>query len=149
MDYRDIILHPATVHVPIGAIVAAACFVFYGWYRRLSHIEQSGYYLVIFGWVALIPSLISGTIDAVNRLSDPHTPSNALTWINIHAASGIGVFGVTWLAWQLRRRMMGIVWTHPRYHLFLGYMAIVLLLIICSGWSGGHMVYTLQLGRLR
>lgn len=149
MDYRDIILHPATVHVPIGAIVAAACFVFYGWYRRLSHIEQSGYYLVIFGWVALIPSLISGTIDAVNRLSDPHTPSNALTCINIHAASGIGVFGVTWLAWQLRRRMMGIVWTHPRYHLFLGYMAIVLLLIICSGWSGGHMVYTLQLGRLR
>lgn len=149
MDYRDIILHPATVHVPIGAIVAAACFVFYGWYRRLSHIEQSGYYLVIFGWVTLIPSLISGTIDAVNRLSDAHTPSNALTWINIHAASGIGVFGVTWLAWQLRRRMMGIVWTDPRYHLFLGYMAIMLLLIICSGWSGGHMVYALQLGRLR
>ena len=148
MDYRDIILHPATVHIPIGAIVAAACCVFYGWYRRLSHLEQSGYYLVIFGWVALIPSLISGTIDAVNRLADPHTPSNALTWINFHAASAIGVFVVLWLAWQLRRRMIGVVWEHPRYHQFLGYMAFVLLLIVCSGWSGGHMVYVLQLGRL-
>ncbi len=148
MDYRDIILHPATAHIPIGAIVAAACFVFYGWYRRLSHLEQSGYYLVIFGWVALIPSLISGTIDAVNRLADPHTPSNALTWINFHAASAIGVFVVLWLAWQLRRRMIGVVWEHPRYHQFLGYMAFVLLLIVCSGWSGGHMVYVLQLGRL-
>ena len=148
MDYRDIILHPATVHIPIGAIVAAACFVFYGWYRRLSHLEQSGYYLVIFGWVALIPSLISGTIDAVNRLADLHTPSNALTWINFHAASAIGVFVVLWLAWQLRRRMIGVVWEHPRYHQFLGYMAFVLLLIVCSGWSGGHMVYVLQLGRL-
>ena len=148
MDYRDIILHPATVHIPIGAIVAAACFVFYGWYRRLSDIEKSGYYLVIFGWVALIPSLITGTIDAVNRLADPRTPSNALTWINLHAASAISVLVILWMAWQLRRRMTGIVWEHPRYNQFLGYMVLVLLLIVFSGWSGGHMVYTLQLGRL-
>ncbi len=148
MDYRDIILHPATVHVPIGAIVAAACFIGYGWYRRLSHIEQSGYYLVVFGWVALIPSLITGTIDAVNRLADPHTPSNALTWINLHAVSAIGLFVMLWMAWQRRRRMTGVAWEHPHYRQFLGYMVVVLLLIVCSGWSGGHMVYALQLGRL-
>ncbi len=148
MNYSDIILHPATVHIPIGAIVAAACFVFYGWYRRLSHIEQSGYYLVIFGWVTLIPSIISGTIDAVNHLQDPRTPSEALNWINFHAACAIGLLVVLWLAWQLRRRMTGVVWEHPRYRQFLGYMALVLVLIFCSGWSGGYMVYTLQLGRL-
>jgi uncharacterized membrane protein len=148
MDYSDIILHPATVHIPIGAIVAAACFVFYGWYRRLRDIEQSGYYLVIFGWVTLIPSLVTGTIDAVNHLADPQTPSNALTWINLHAASAISVLVILWMAWQLRRRMTGVVWEHPRYHRFLGYMALVLLLIVFSGWSGGYMVYTLQLGRL-
>ena len=120
MDYRDIILHPATVHVPIGAIVAAACFIGYGWYRRLSHIEQSGYYLVVFGWVALIPSLITGTIDAVNRLADPHTPSNALTWINLHAVSAIGLFVILWVAWQRRRRMTGGAWEHPHYRQVLG-----------------------------
>ncbi|NBU63459.1 MAG: DUF2231 domain-containing protein [Chloroflexia bacterium] len=148
MDYRHIILHPATVHLPIGALMAAICFIGYGWYRRLSHIEQAGYYLVIFGWVTLIPSLITGTIDAVNRLADPNTPSNALTWINFHAASAIGVFVMVWLAWQRRRRITGVVWEHPRYRQFLGYMLVVALLVIFSGWSGGHMVYALQLGRL-
>lgn len=148
MNYSDIILHPATVHIPIGAIFAAVCFVFYGWYRRVRDIEQSGYYLVIFGWVTLIPSLVTGTIDAVNHLADPRTPSNALTWINLHAASAISVLVILWLAWQLRRRMTGVVWEHPRYRQFLGYMVLVLLLIVFSGWSGGHMVYTLQLGRL-
>jgi hypothetical protein len=94
------------------------------------------------GWHS-IPSLITGTIDAVNRLADPHTPSNALTWINLHAVSAIGLFVMLWMAWQRRRCMTGVAWEHPHYRQFLGYMVVVLLLIVCSGWSGGHMVYAL------
>jgi uncharacterized membrane protein len=148
MNPVDILLHPATVHVPIGALVAGLCFVCWAYYRHISELEQSAYWLLPFAWLTMIPSLITGTIDAVRHLNDPNTPAEALTWINLHAASAIGLFVLVWRGWQMRRRIReSPAWLAPAFRAYLVNYILILILVTLSGWSGGHMVYTLHLGR--
>ena len=148
MNVFDLLLHPATVHIPIGALIAGCCFVFLAYYRRHAALEQSTLWLLQFSWFALIPSLITGTIDAIRHLEDPATPAEALNWINLHAVSAIALFVVVWRAWQLRRRMPADqIWNGRSYRAYLVHFVLITGLVIISGWSGGHMVYTLQLGR--
>jgi len=147
MNPLDILLHPATVHVPIGALVAGVCFVFWAHHRQLPELERSAYWLLPFAWLTMIPSLITGTIDAVNHINDPATPPEALTWINLHAVSAIALFVLVWRGWQLRRRIRETpAWGAPAYRGYLVNYLLILVLVSLSGWSGGHMVYTLHLG---
>lgn len=148
MDITNLTLHPFTVHLPIGVILAASGFAFVGWYRRHQAFEQCGYYLVVLGWFATIPSLVSGTIDAVNRLNDPHAPADTLWWINVHAFSAICLFVVMWLAWQRRRRISGDVFASPQFARYLWLLVVAVCVVLLSGWTGGHMVYSLHLGRM-
>ncbi|MFZ9858072.1 MAG: DUF2231 domain-containing protein [Roseiflexaceae bacterium] len=145
----DIILHPATVHVPIGAVVAAFLFAMWARYKQHVQLELSSFYLVIFAWITMIPSLISGTIDAVGHLNNPATPDEALNWINLHAFSAIALFVVMWRAWQIRRKITHTpVWDDDTYRNYAIMLTIAFVLVAISGWSGGYMVYELQLGRL-
>lgn len=148
MDITKVALHPLTVHLPIGVILAAVGFSIVGWYRRTVAFEQSGYYLVVVGWFAMIPSLVTGTIDAVNRLNDANAPADTLWWVNLHAVSAVILLVVLWQAWQMRRRMSGTVWEHPRFITYLWYLVGAACIVLLSGWTGGHMVYALHLGRL-
>lgn len=148
MNVFDLLLHPATVHIPIGALIAGCCFVFVAYYKRHAALEQSTLWLLQFSWFALIPSLITGTVDAVRHLENPLTPPDALPWINTHAVSAIGLFVMVWRAWQLRRRMSADqIWVGRPYRAYLVHFVLITILVIISGWSGGYMVYTLQLGR--
>jgi uncharacterized membrane protein len=144
----DIILHPATVHMPIGAIVAAFVFAMWARYKQHAPLEQSSYYLVIFAWITMVPSLITGTIDTVGHLNNPATPEEALNWINLHAFSAIALFIVMWLAWQIRRKITHTpVWDDSTYRNYAIMLTLAIVLVAISGWSGGYMVYELQLGR--
>ncbi len=144
----DIILHPVTVHVPIGAIVAAFVFAMWARYKQHTHLELSSFYLVIFAWITMIPSLITGTVDAVGHLNNPATPEEALNWINLHAFSAIALFVVMWRAWQIRRKITDTpVWSDDTYRNYAIMLTLAMVLVAISGWSGGHMVYELQLGR--
>lgn len=149
MNLANLTVHPFTVHLPIGVILAAVGFTVVGWYRRQLVFEQCGYYLVVVGWFATIPSLISGTIDAVNRLNEPNAPADTLWWINVHAASAIALFVVLWMAWQRRRRMhTDMLLTSPQFMAYIRLLLVAFLIVLLSGWTGGHMVYSLHLGRL-
>ena len=148
MELTTLIVHPWTVHLPIGVILAAVGFTLYGWYRRIANYEVCGSYLVVVGWFSTLPSLVSGTIDAINRLNNPESHPDTLWWINFHAVSALVFVGLLWQAWQLRRKMPEPAWNSPRYHTYLWYLVGIFGIVLLSGWSGGHMVYALNIGRL-
>jgi uncharacterized membrane protein len=143
------VLHPAFVHIPIGAFFACCVLTAVAWYRRTPQLEYTGYVLVVFSWVALIPATLTGTYDAVVRLQQPALPADALFWINLHAASAITLWISLWLAWQQRRRItVPEVFDAPRFRPYVLRLVIGFVCLILSGWSGGHMVYTLRFGIL-
>ena len=143
------LLHPALVHVPIGSFFACCVLTAIAWYRQNPALEQSASVLVVFSWFALIPATLTGTYDAVVRLQHPDLPSDALFWINLHAMSAIALWMVVWSAWQIRRRIPADnVLQHTRFRAYLLRLAIGFGCLILSGWSGGHMVYTLKFGLL-
>lgn len=148
MDLSTLVIHPWSVHLPIGVLLAAIGFSVVGWYRRHAQIEGSGFYLIVVGWFALLPSVLTGTVDAVNRLNDPKTHPDALWWINLHGISAIALVGVVWSAWQMRRKLTHPVWESPRYQTYLWYLGVIFGIVLLSGWTGGHMVYALNIGRL-
>ncbi|MEY2844790.1 MAG: hypothetical protein RL076_336 [Chloroflexota bacterium] len=148
MELQTLLLHPWSVHLPIGVILAAVGFTVYGWYRRMQTYELCGSYLVVVGWFSTLPSLISGTIDAINRLNHPDAHPDTLWWINVHALLAITLVVLLWQAWQLRRRMSDPAWESPRYHTYLWYLVGIFGIVLLSGWTGGHMVYALHIGRL-
>lgn len=147
MDYLPLVLHPATVHIPIGVYFAACVLTVIAWRRKSVNLEASGFTLVVFAWYSLIPATLTGTLDAVQRLRDIHTPAEALFWINLHAASALVLWLANWQAWQIRRRIASLpIWEAKTYKQYLFRLGIGLLCIGLSGWSGGHMVYVLRLG---
>ncbi len=149
MPLQSMVVHPATVHIPIGVFFAACVFAGVAYFRRQPRLEVTALHLVVFSWFSLIPATISGTIDAVARLESPATPSGALFWINLHAASALVLWLVIWQAWQLRRKMThDPIWEAPTYATYLVRLGIGLSCIFLSGWSGGHMVYALHIGIL-
>ena len=143
------VLHPATVHIPIGVFFAACVLTFIAWKRHAERLEESGYTMVIFAWYSLIPTTVTGTIDAVRHLRAPTTPPDALFWINLHAVSALLLWIVIWQAWQLRRRIKDTpVWQARTYRAYALRLGIGMCFVALSGWSGGHMVYVLRLGIL-
>jgi hypothetical protein len=53
---------------------------------------------------------------------------------------------VYWQAWQLRRREAAILDHAIRRNGYLARLAIGCVLLLISGWIGGHMVYDLGVG---
>ncbi len=147
MDYLHVVLHPATVHLPIGVFFAACVLTGIAWRRKSVDLEGTGYTLVVFSWYSLIPATVTGIYDAVQRLRDVQTPAEALFWINLHAVSALLLWFMNWQAWQLRRRMQTVpIWEAQSYKKYGVRLIVGLICIVVSGWSGGYMVYSLRLG---
>jgi uncharacterized membrane protein len=147
--FSSLVLHPATVHIPIGVFFAACVLAAIAYSRRNQQLEGTAQTLVTFSWFCLIPATITGTIDAVQRLASPSTHPDALFWINLHAGSALVLWLVIWQAWQIRRRIIAQpCWDSAKYPAYLVRLGIGFACLILSGWSGGHMVYELNVGIL-
>ena len=147
--FNSIVLHPATVHIPIGVFFAACLLAAIAYRRRNQMLESTAHTLVIFSWFSLIPATITGTLDAVKHLASPITHPDALFWINLHAGSALVLWLVVWQAWQIRRRIVqDPCWDSAKYPAYLVRLGVGFACLVLSGWSGGHMVYALHIGIL-
>jgi uncharacterized membrane protein len=139
-------LHPLTVHLPIGLLLGNALLTLLYLRRGDRTLETSAYHCLWLGWFCTLPIAATGALDAVRHLYGPAPNSNALGWINAHALGAIALIVVYWQAWQARRRNPAIL-DDPRKRVgYLIRLASGVVLLVLTGWIGGHMVYTLRIG---
>jgi uncharacterized membrane protein len=142
-------IHPITVHFPLALLLASGLFTALYLRRSERAWETSAYHCLIVGWIAGVVALATGTIDALRQLVGPDVPrDNALIgWVNAHAFLNVAVVVVYGQALLLRRRRPGILDDAEARRGYLGRQALGALLLVAGGWVGGHLVYTLGLGR--
>ena len=141
-------LHPITIHFPIALLLANVLFsVLYLW-RGDRAWESSAYHCLLFGWIACLPALATGTYDAIRQLVGPDAPrDNALiSWVNAHAFLNIAAMVVYGQALLRRRRNPGILDDPIVRRSYLTLLAIGAITLSIGGWIGGHLVYILHLG---
>ncbi|NNJ11306.1 DUF2231 domain-containing protein [Chloroflexales bacterium ZM16-3] len=142
-------IHPSTVHFPLALLLVSGLFTLIYLRRGERAWETSAYHCLIIGWLAGVVALASGTIDALRQLVGPDVPrDNALIgWVNAHAFLNVAVVVIYGQALLLRRRRPGILDDAEARRGYLQRHALGALLLVVGGWIGGHLVYTLGLGR--
>jgi uncharacterized membrane protein len=139
--------HALTVHLPIGLLLGNVVLTALYLRRGDPTLETSAYHCLWLGWLGAALAVVVGIFDAVSRLFDPANPrTDALGWINAHAAVGLAVLVVYWQAWQIRRRRPNILADAERRGGYLTRLGLGLVLLVINGWLGGHLVYVLRLG---
>ncbi|NTW01792.1 MAG: DUF2231 domain-containing protein [Oscillochloris sp.] len=142
-------IHPATIHFPLGLLLASGLFTVIYLRRGEPTWEVSAYHCLMVGWLTGVLALISGIIDALRQLNAPDmTYDNTLIgWINIHAFLHVAVIIMYGQALLLRRRNPGILGDSAARRGYLIRHALGAILLIAGGWVGGHLVYTFGLGK--
>jgi uncharacterized membrane protein len=140
-------LHPMTVHLPIGLLLGHAIFLAIFLWRRSSQHEAVAFQCLWLGWITLLPAVVTGTADAARQVFGPDAPrADALMMVNAHAAAGVALILVYWQAWQYRRRHPEWADAAPQRRAYLGRTALGIALLVLNGWLGGQLVYSLRLG---
>jgi uncharacterized membrane protein len=139
-------IHPLTVHLPIGLLLGNAVLTLLALRRADPTLETAAYHCLWLGFLCILPAVAAGTWDAVRYLTNPAANPAALIWINAHAASGIVLAILYWQAWQIRRRNANVLSDPAARRGYLIRLAIGAVLIILSGWLGGHLAYGLGVG---
>lgn len=140
-------VHPFTVHLPIGLLLGNAILTAIYLRRGERSLEVAAFHCLWLGWLLLLPAVASGTIDAARQLFDPIKPRNdALVWVNLHALAGLAVMVVYWQAWQQRRRQPALLEDARLRRGYLARLVIGAILVVVTGWLGGHLVYSLRMG---
>ena len=139
-------LHPLAVHAPIGLLLGSALLTALYLWRGDRGVEVAAYHTLWLGWLCALPAVLSGTYEAVRQLTADAPRTDALFWINGHAAAALAALGAYWCAWQLRRRDPAILDKPAQRNRYLFWQAAGLLLLVLTGWLGGHLVYALRVG---
>lgn len=141
-------LHPASVHFPLGLLLASSLFTLIALRRGVPAWETSAYHCLLVGWLAGVIALLTGTLDAARQLMGPDAPrdANLLSWVNAHAFVNIGALVVYGQALLRRRRNPHLLVAQETRRGYLGLHIGGALLLIIGGWLGGQLVYELGLG---
>jgi uncharacterized membrane protein len=141
-------LHPFTVHFPIALLLANALFTLLYLRRGDQALETSAYHCLVVGWMGALLATVTGAIDAVRQLTGPDVPRDTLllTWVNAHAAVGVGLVIVYGYALLHRRRHPTILADPHHRRGYLRLLLIGAMLVLLAGWLGGYLVYKLRLG---
>ncbi len=134
-------IHPFTVHIPIGLLLACLLFTIISLRGGEPSWEVSAYHCLIVGWFGSVAAVISGLIEAALQFTGPAGASKQalLGLANIHAIVGIAIMLIYGRALLLRRRNPTIV-RDPQAR--RGYLSLLIggaLLIIIGGWLGGNL----------
>lgn len=136
-------LHPLTVHFPIALLLASGLLTALYLRSGQATLASSAFHCMVLGWLGTLAALLTGAWDAYRQLP----LERALAWVNAHAFSGIAVlliFG--WLLLQRRRDPTILEHGNPRRRAYLLGLGLGCALVAFSGWTGGYLVYYLQLG---
>lgn len=136
------LLHPAVIHFPIALLLLAAALTAAHLRRPDPWLERCAYGALVLGWWSALAATVTGLGAAA--LQWPFTPT-ILMWINWHALTGFAVLGVAGRALIWRKREPQIL-AGPRRRQYLGMLALLVVLVITSGWLGGELVYTFGVG---
>ncbi|MCS6887407.1 MAG: DUF2231 domain-containing protein [Chloroflexus sp.] len=140
-------LHPATVHVPIGLLLASSLFTLIA--LRTGHMQwdQSAFHCLIFGLLGAFVAIASGLFDAARQLAGLATNDPVIAWTNGHAAASLAATACYGRVWSIRRRQPAILNDPARRKAYLGWHVAGAFLLIAGGWLGGRLVFGFDLGR--
>lgn len=141
-------LHPATVHIPIGLLLASSLFTLIAVRSGGAAWATSAYHCLLVGWICGVLALLTGTFDAVRQLTDPALPrdNTLIGWVNAHAASNLAAIASYGQALLRRRRDPAILDRPETRRPYLRLHLIGTLALLIGGWLGGHLVYSLGMG---
>lgn len=141
-------LHPLTVHLPLGLLLATVLFSLIALRSGDWQWEMSAYHCLIVGWLGCALAVASGLIDAARQLTGPEASRDAdvLAWVNGHAIIGLGALLVFGRALLLRRRNPAILSDPRTRRVYLGLLLAGAALLLIGGWLGGQLVYRFGLG---
>lgn len=136
------VLHPFATHFPIALLLLNLALTLAYLRRADPFLERSAYGALVIGWWGLFASILTGTLDLA--LSWP-LRAETVVWINLHAALGLTLLVVYGQA-LLRRRRDPAVLQGSQRQAYLRLLVLGALLVLITGWVGGHLVYGLGFG---
>lgn len=137
-----VVLHPFATHFPIALLLLNLALTLVFLRRADPFLERSAYGALVIGWWGLFAAILTGTLDLA--LSWP-LRAETVVWINAHAALGIALLIIYGQA-LLRRRRDPAVLQGPQRAAYLRLLVLGALLVLVTGWVGGHLVYGLGFG---
>jgi uncharacterized membrane protein len=137
-----IVLHPAVVHFPIALLLLNLALTSAYLHWRDPFYDRAAYGVLVLGWWAAFAAIVTGTLEVA--LLWP-LDSTTLGWINAHAVSGLVLLVVYGQA-LLRRRRNPRILDGPDRRGYIALLVFGALLVLVSGWIGGHLVYSLGVG---
>lgn len=143
-------LHPITVHMPIGLLIGnmiLSLLVLRSQDQTAAQsLDSAAYHCLRLGTLFLLPAIGAGIMDAARYWLGQERRDDVLLWLNLHAIFGALLLIVYWQAWQIRRRTHDILLNRNNRRGYLTRLCIGCILLILSGWIGGHMVYQFGVG---
>ncbi len=140
-------LHPATVHIPIGLLLASSLFTVIAWRTGRMQWEQSSFHCLIVGLIGALVAMLSGLVDASRALAGRSVDDPVILWINGHAAASLAATICYARVWWLRRRQPAILDDSTQRAAYLGWHLAGVILLLLGGWLGGRLVFGFDLGR--
>jgi len=142
-------LHPATVHIPIGLLLASTLFTFIALRTGRMQWEQSSWHCLIFGLIGAALAIVSGLIDAARQLAGPQIAPDdpVILWVNGHAAASLAATLCYGRVWLMRRRQHAILNDVVQRNAYLGWHIAGVIFLVVGGWLGGRLVFGFDLGR--
>ncbi len=137
-----IVLHPFATHFPIALLLLNLVLTLLYMRRSDPFLERSAYGALLLGWWGLFMAILTGTLDIA--LNWPIEDA-VVAWLNAHAALGLALLVLYGQALLRRRRNPRILDGPQRF----GYVRLLVLgaiLVLVTGWLGGHLVYALGFG---
>lgn len=137
-----VVLHPFATHFPIALLLLNLGLTLVYLRRADPFLERSAYGALVIGWWGLFASILTGTLDLA--LSWP-LRDETVVWINAHAALGLALLIIYGQALLRRRRDPAVLQGSQRQS-YLRLLVLGALLVLVTGWIGGHLVYELRVG---
>jgi uncharacterized membrane protein len=137
-----IVLHPFVVHFPIALLLVNFGLTLLYLRRGDPFLERAAYGALVIGWWGAFAAVATGTIELA--LAWP-LADELLFWTNLHAVLGFAVLLVYGQALLLRKRDSQVL-HGPRRQRYLLLLSLGVLLVLLSGWVGGHLVHSLGFG---
>ena len=136
-------LHPRLVHFPVALLLvgsAMALAYIIGWRRPA--LPALAWSMLLIGWVAIFPAVLTGLADQNQAAQDP--PIVAI--LNPHIAVGFGLIAVYGVLLYERLRDAKALDDRRRRIVILVLLVVGMALVAVEGWLGGKLVYDLGVG---
>lgn len=140
-------LHPATVHIPIGLLLASSLFTLIALRTGRMQWDQSAFHCLIFGLLGALIAIASGLFDAARQLAGLAIDDPVIAWTNGHAAASLAASACYGRVWLMRRRQPAILNDPAQRNAYLGWHIAGAILLVVGGWLGGRLVFVFDLGR--